>query len=126
MPRILPVTNQVNPILRTGRPRIFDVEQFPKPLEIDNPSNPSSWYEGITKTLSWAQRWAAKIQSKLTGAILGSNENPSILRQALFQASAVIGKMYGLFDYAIEMFQQNKKAEEKTQKLAYPAEIATA
>ena len=97
-------------------------------LQIEEPSNPTSWYQGITKTLSWAQKWAARIQNKLTGAIFGSSENPSVLRQALFQASAIIGKMYGLFDYAVDMQKENKKQEAKTQNLSLPAggEIAVA
>ncbi len=108
MLEVLPQTNQGT------SPRIWNPEnrrqiQEINPLQIDNPSNPTSWYEGITKTLSWAQKWMAKTQDKLTGAILGSNENPSVLRQALFQASAIIGRMYGLLNYAVDMQEENKK-----------------
>ena len=125
MVEALTLTNQSNSPINWAPDSRRQI-QDPNPLEIENPSNPTSWYEGITKTLSWTQKWIEKTWGKLTGAILGTKENPSVLRHALFQASAIIGKMFGLFDYAIDIEKENKKAEAKTQNLSLPVEIAVA
>ena len=95
----------------------------PQPLQIENPGNPSSWYKGITNLLSGSQKWMACIQKKLTEGILdpNSSDDPNLLRQSMFQASALIGKMYDLFNIAIDTAKQNKLAAKDTQSLALAA-----
>ena len=94
----------------------------PNPLEIKQPGNPMSWMEGIIKLQSAAQKWMANIQSKLTEGILGGDgTDPNMLRHMMFQAAALIGKMYDLEKYAKDMQKQNQEANKDTFDLAMPA-----
>lgn len=94
----------------------------PPPLQIDQPGNPMSWMEGITKLNSAAQKWMACIQSGLTQGLFGDpNIDPVMLRHSMFMAAALIGKMYDLEKYAKEIEKQNKEANKDTFQLALPA-----
>ena len=113
------IKNQIAPI---PEPPPDDGLTPPKPLEISHPGNPSSWYSGITKLLSACQNWMANIQNKLTEGILGDeNSDPNLLRHMMFMASALIGKMYDLYDYVKTMQENNKNAEKDTFDMAKAA-----
>ena len=114
--------NKANLVILPPEPPPDDGLTPPKPLEILQPGNPSSWYSGITKLLSAAQIWMANIQKKLTEGVLGDeNSDPNLLRQMMFMASTLIGKMYDLFDYVKTMQENNQKAEKDTFSLAKAA-----
>lgn len=87
----------------------------PRPLQIDNPTNPSSWYEGITKMLSSAQNFMMCIERKLTQGLLGDpNVDPNFLRHLKFIGATIIGMMYDLFAIPNELAKQNKEANKQT------------
>lgn len=78
---------------------------------------------------SWAQAGVRDTEDKLIAGILGTSTrptDPNILRHLLFQFMALIGYAYMYEDETIQRTKENKKAEEKTHNLAFPAEIATA
>ena len=88
-----------------------------------NPSNPSSWYKGISNFMSGLFSAQACTEEELTNSILNpnSNANPNSLIFKKFQISALLGRMYDLLKWAIEMAKQNKEAQKSLNELAFAA-----
>ncbi len=76
---------------------------------------------------SWAQAGVRNVEDALTGGILGANhEDPNTLRHRLFQFMVLIRDAFMREDELVKRTEANKKAEERTHNLAFPAEIARA
>ena len=91
--------------------------------------NPGPDFNNPWQMNSWAQAGVRRTEDELTSGILGTStrpRDPNILRHLLFQFMALIGYGYMYEDETVQRTKENKKAEERTHNLAFPAEIATA
>ena len=88
----------------------------PPKFDVENPGNPSSWYEGVTQGISSSQMWLRDIEKGLTDGIIFGDPSidPNMFRHQKFQAIAFMSKMYDLLKFAVELGKANKEAEKDT------------
>jgi len=111
------------PPIRIPEPPPYDCELPPNPFPDINPGNPMSWYGGISQFMSGLLASRACVEADLTDGILTGNpsHDPVMARHRLFQISALLGRMYNLLEYAIQMQKENLKLEKATHDLAKAA-----
>lgn len=93
------------------------------PFNQINPTNPSSWYSGISKFMSGLLKSETCVEHDLTNGILNAdpNHNPQDSIFKKFQISALLGRMYTLLEWVNELAKQNKQALKDTHGLALAA-----
>lgn len=105
------------------QPPNHECELPENPFPKINASNPSSWYNGITKFMSGLFSAQACTEKELADSILNPNANidpnKSIFKK--FQISALLGRMYDLLKWVVEMAEQNREAQKSLNELAFAA-----
>jgi hypothetical protein len=111
--------NGQNITINPPSPSEGDVEIPQHPFNEINGSNPASWYGGISRFMSKLNKAFQAAENKMTDSILGSEDDPNLIRHLKFMVNAVLGKMYDLLKYLTEWTNQNKEAEKDTNPLAF-------
>jgi len=95
----------------------------PNPFRDIDPGNPSSWYSAVSGFMSGLFGTRAGLEAESTNGILSDDPsyNPQANIHNKFKVSALLGRMYTLLPWIIQMFKQNLAAEKDTHNAALPA-----